>query len=87
MGNGALAMGPKLPRPSSTLPTTLRTVSLYEAVVVICPRALPYLAFPPGATIAVDDALSFFMNGEPLEIRKGSFVDAQRRQQQRGHSV
>jgi hypothetical protein len=68
-------------------PTTLRTVSLYEAVVVICPRALPYLAFPPGATIAVGDALSFFMNGEPLEIRKGSFVDAQHRQPQRGHSV
>jgi hypothetical protein len=60
-------------------PTTLRTVSLYEAVVIICPRALPYLAFPPRATIAVDEALSFFMDGEPLEVREGSFVDAQRR--------
>jgi hypothetical protein len=58
-------------------PTTLRAVSLYEAVVIICPRALPYLAFPPGATIAVDEALSFFLEDEPLEVPKGSFVDAQ----------
>ena len=26
MGNGALAIGPKLPRPSSTLPTTVATL-------------------------------------------------------------
>jgi len=56
----------------------LRTASLYEAVVSLCPRALPYLAFPPGATIAIGAALSFFMEGEP--VLKGSFVDLQRRQ-------
>jgi len=46
---------------------------------MICPGVLPYLAFPPGATIAVDEALSFFMDGKPLDVREGSFVDAQRR--------
>jgi len=59
-------------------PAVLRIASLYAAVVSLCPRALPYLAFPPGATIAIGAALSFFMEGEP--VLKGSFVDLQRRQ-------
>jgi len=58
-------------------PSTLKLVSLYEAVVVLCPRALPYLAFPLGAVITVAETPSFSMAGEPLEVRKGSFVDAQ----------
>ena len=61
------------------LPSSLKRVSLYEAVISLCPRALPYLAFPAAATIAVQGAPLFFMAGEPLEVRKGSFVDAQRR--------
>jgi hypothetical protein len=60
-------------------PTALKAVSLYEAAAIICPPALPYLGFPAGATIAVDEVLSFFMDGEPLKVRKGSFVDAQLR--------
>jgi hypothetical protein len=58
-------------------PASLRAVSLYEAVVIICRRATPYLAFPPGATIAVDEdeKPSFRMEGEQISLRKGSFVD------------
>jgi hypothetical protein len=64
--------------------SALKKVSLYEAVVARCPRALPYLAFPPSAMIAVDDAPTFFLEGEPLEVKKGSFVDAQRSRSGRG---
>jgi len=67
-------------------PSSLRRASLYEAVIAMCPRALAYLAFPVGATIAVDEAPLFFVAGEPLEPRKGSFVDVQRRYQQ-GQSI
>ena len=53
MGNGALAIGPKLPRPSSTLPTqTSHKVSLMSAVrgradSLCSARAIPSAYRPP----------------------------------------
>jgi hypothetical protein len=59
----------------------LRKVSLYEAVARYCGGALPYLAFPSGSLVVVDELPTFFANGQELEIRPGSYVDTQRRKQ------
>src|SRR5262249_50893759 len=50
--------------------------SLYSAVVDTSARALPYLAFPPGALVAVDaqGSPTFYLNDEQLSVRKNSYV-------------
>jgi hypothetical protein len=53
----------------------LKKVSLYEAIVAHCRAALPFLAFPPGAVIGMQGAPAFFLNGEQLPVRQGSFLD------------
>jgi hypothetical protein len=53
----------------------LKKVSLYEAIVAHCRAALPFLAFPPGAVIGMQGDPTFFLNGEQLPIRQGSFLD------------
>lgn len=49
---------------------------LYTAVVGTCRRALPYLAFPPGSLITVDekDSPVFYLNDKQLPIRKDSYL-------------
>jgi hypothetical protein len=49
---------------------------LYSALVGTCRRALPYLAFPPGLVISVDEKNSpaFFLNDKLLPVRKDSYV-------------
>jgi hypothetical protein len=53
----------------------LKKVSLYEAIVVHCRAALPFLAFPPGSVIGMEDKPAMFLNGEPLAVRNGSYLD------------
>lgn len=59
---------------------TLRVVSLYQAILQICPRALAFLAFPTGSTVVADDELSFHFDGKPVAVRTGSFLDWRQRQ-------
>jgi hypothetical protein len=50
---------------------------LYSAVVEICRRALPYLAFPPGSFLSMvgDSTPEFFLGDKRLTVRKGSYLD------------
>lgn len=57
-------------------PAELRRVSFYEAAVRYAPQIIPYLALPPGVLVSMDDGTLFvFHDGEPLEIRPGSYLD------------
>lgn len=49
---------------------------LYTAVVGTCRRALPYLAFPPGSVITVDekDLPVFYLNDKQLPVRRDSYL-------------
>lgn len=57
--------------------SNLKKVSLYEAAVTLCPGMLPYLAFPPKTVINFDESPSFSVDGKPVEVRRGSFLDRQ----------
>jgi hypothetical protein len=55
--------------------TNLKKVLLYEAVVAHCRGALQFLGFPPGSVIGMQDEPAFFLDGTPLSVRQGSFLD------------
>jgi hypothetical protein len=51
-------------------------LSLFEVAVSYDPRVIPYLALPPGVAVTVrPERPTFTMNGEPIEVRRGSLLD------------
>ena len=54
----------------------LRRVSVYEAAL-LATRIIPYLALPPGVMVGLrGPATSIFLNGEPLDLKPGSYLAA-----------
>lgn len=60
---------------SHNQPDNLEKVSLYEAAIVHCPAALPYLALPAGILVAFDRMPTIFKDRQALNLRRGSFLD------------
>jgi hypothetical protein len=52
----------------------LRRISIYQALLR-WPRVAGFLALPIGSRVEAAERSHISHNGEPLEIRKGSFLD------------